>query len=632
MDENKKSLQFILILLISTLFLLISGQWVAHNRLTESLPVIQFFFNLRPEWLIRLIYEILIILVVYLAPGKRSKWVNENINYMYIMMFILAGGLLIGFSGMSFYDLIIFPVVLVSYTIVAILVISNLSAHKLTSDDSIFGLSNEENIERPDFYFTFETDKGTLKVHKPQQNIYIDGGPGSGKSASWIKGIIAQCAERNYAGFVYDYEGDPTKDKSPILTKIAYGSIKHYKEMGYETPRFAFVNFTDMLRTDRVNVFSEKYITPEIASLFIDNLVVTLLKNLEPSWKEKMDFWANNAVIYVKSVAYKCYKERKLGINTLPHLISICLYDYDEVLAWLEEDKEIRMNMQSILTPWKTGGNSAGQLSGVISSVQTPMTKMNNKYLFWVMSPSNEEELNLDITNKEHPTLLCVGNAPTLKEAVTPAISCIASVLLSQMNNPGKQSSVFLVDEFPTVLLQGIDVFIGTARKHMVSTILALQDYNMAKRDYGENSAKILKSTCGTQAFGMTGNSETAGEIEKLFGEQKEVQESFSEQDTGGGSRSESLQKDKIMKSRDIAGQSAGHFVGKVADGKPAFFNLQFKECKYFSESIPPFSKKISTGDEEKDKEIMEAIIDKNYERIIDEVDNILSAYKKEEE
>ena len=30
------------------------------------------------------------------------------------------------------------------------------------------------------------------------------------------------------------------------------------------------------------------------------------------------------------------------------------------------------------------------------------------------------------------------GNAPTIKEAVSPAISCIGSVLMSQMNNPRK--------------------------------------------------------------------------------------------------------------------------------------------------------------------------------------------------
>ena len=80
-----------------------------------------------------------------------------------------------------------------------------------------------------------------------------------------------------------------------------------------------------------------------------------------------------------------------------------------------------------------------------------------------------------------------------------------------------------MVDEFPTILLQGIDTFIGTARKHNVSTILAVQDFNQAVRDYGEKSANILKASCGTQAYGMTGNEKTAKDIESLFGDKKEV-------------------------------------------------------------------------------------------------------------
>lgn len=49
--------------------------------------------------------------------------------------------------------------------------------------------------------------------------------------------MIYQCAERNYAGFIYDWEGDPTKDNSPILSRIAYGSIEYFKKQGKPTPQ-----------------------------------------------------------------------------------------------------------------------------------------------------------------------------------------------------------------------------------------------------------------------------------------------------------------------------------------------------------------------------------------------------------
>mgnify|MGYP002890361935 FL=1 len=285
-----------------------------------------------------------------------------------------------------------------------------------------------------------------------------------------------------------------------------------------------------------------------------------------------------------------------------------------------------------MLTAWRLGAQQ--QTAGAVSSAQTPLVLLNNKYIFWVLSPLPEEEYSLDITNPDHPTLLCIGNAPSIKEAVSPPVSCIASVVMSQMNNPGKQKSVFMVDEFPTVNLQGIDVFIGTARKHNVATILAVQDFNQAIRDYGEKSANILRSSCGSQAYGMTGNEKTAKDLENLLGETKEAQESFSHQESGTGSMTESLQKEKVVKAREVAGQSVGHFIGKVAGGKPPYFNTQFNMCKFIDKDIPAFSKPVNLGDgkEELEYDIMEEIVSQHYLSIISKVNAILEDVKNKTE
>ena len=112
---------------------------------------------------------------------------------------------------------------------------------------------------------------------------------GSGKSESWIKGIIYQCAERNHAGFVYDWEVIPPRTSHPS-SRIAYGSIEHFRNKGMETPRFAYINFVDMSRTVRVNVLSPQYMSKGNESLFIRNIIMTLMKNLETSWKERPTF------------------------------------------------------------------------------------------------------------------------------------------------------------------------------------------------------------------------------------------------------------------------------------------------------------------------------------------------------
>lgn len=628
MDQAKKQLSQILLLLAVIMGGVVVFQWLLVNDLCSpsSSVLLRLEKILRKAMMVRFIYVIVITGLAFLFPSRNMKKDDSRKGIYTALTLLLAIALILGFSkSFTGYNLIIFPIVFILFTLLVVKTVGYYVKRHVVSDKTIFGISHEKSS----FFFEFETVDGTLVIHKPQQNIYINGGPGSGKSESWIKGIIYQCAERNYAGFVYDWEGDPTKKGSPILSRIAYGSVEYFKSKNKPTPKFAFINFVDMSRTERVNVLSEKYVPKGSESLFIRNIATTLMKNLEASWKEKTDFWANNAINYVYSIAYKCYKERKLGIGTLPHVIAFALSDSDLVFRWLSEDPEIALNMSSMLTAWRLGAQQ--QTAGAVSSAQTPLVLLNNKYIFWVLSPLPEEEFSLDITNPDHPTLLCIGNAPSIKQAVSPPISCIASVIMSQMNNPGKQKSIFMVDEFPTINLQGIDEFIGTARKHSVSTILAVQDFNQAIRDYGEKSAKILKASCGTQATGMTGNDNTAKEVENLLGEMKEAQESFSHQDTGSGSMTESLQKDKVVKARDVAGQSVGHFIGKVADGKPAFFNTQFNMCRFEDKEIPAFSMPVRFGSSEyreKEIEIMEEIVERHYFSVITTVNKVLEQVK----
>lgn len=161
--------------------------------------------------LFRFLYVILIGGLAFLFPVGKVK--DENKKWVYTSMtLVTASMLVVGFSRLSaWYNLFVFPILFVAYTLLVIKTLPYFIRRHAQSDDSIFGLSREESA----FYFRFETASGPLVIHKPQQNVYIDGGPGSGKSESWIKGIIYQCAERNYAGFVYDWEGDPTKTSPP---------------------------------------------------------------------------------------------------------------------------------------------------------------------------------------------------------------------------------------------------------------------------------------------------------------------------------------------------------------------------------------------------------------------------------
>jgi type IV secretory pathway TraG/TraD family ATPase VirD4 len=303
-------------------------------------------------------------------------------------------------------------------------------------------------------------------------------------------------------------------------------------------------------------------------------------------------------------------------------VIAILLNSIDVVLPWAMEDEETTMIMAPIISAWKN--KAAGQLAGVETSAQLPISILLDPNIFWVMSA---DEFNLDITNQEKPFMLCIGNSKKLQQALAPAISVILTVIMKEMNSTGKVPSVFCFDEFPTVKVNGIDTFIATARKHHVSTILALQDFTQAERDYGKNTAHILRASCGNQFFGMTGNLETARFVSEMLGEIKKENVSYTT-NKDNISTSESLQREKVLQARDLFGQAIGNFTGKIAGGKPPFFSSQFEEFKFDDIPIPDFACKDTTGDVDMDRQILNNQVKDNYNKILREAKSLLDKYR----
>ena len=184
MEREKKDLSFILILLSTLIGTAVLFQWAIVTGLYAPLRNPAMWERLmEKDILFRFLYVILIGGLAFLFPVGKVK--DENKKWVYTSMtLVTASMLVVGFSRLSaWYNLFVFPILFVAYTLLVIKTLPYFIRRHAQSDDSIFGLSREESA----FYFRFETASGPLVIHKPQQNVYIDGGPGSGKSESWIK-------------------------------------------------------------------------------------------------------------------------------------------------------------------------------------------------------------------------------------------------------------------------------------------------------------------------------------------------------------------------------------------------------------------------------------------------------------
>lgn len=626
MTQERKSLEGVVLLFVVLFFLVIALHFLAINDIFSFKQFNILSLKHKGILVIRFIFFVSLGLLIYLTPVRIFKGdppLRVKLYWLAAFTFFFFFSLL-GYTRFSFYNLFIYPIVFFAAQITLIFSLS-LFSKKVLKEDRFFKGVSCLPPDVPDFFFDLQTDEGILRIHKPAENIFIDGGPGSGKSHYLIKHFIKQACEREYAGLIYDYEGDPLSPGSPILSSIAYSSIiEAKKQFPNHKLKFAFINFTDMSRTSRVNILSTRYYTPSNAKLFINTLAQTIMKNLEPSWREKSDFWSANAINFVSSVMYLLYKNYSdKGYNTLPHAISICLSPVDDIFNWLTKDEEMDKTMAPMISAWKLQAQQ--QTAGAVSSAQLPLVNLYNPYIYWVLSA---DELSLDITNKDNPTLLCLGNCPEITPATSPAISSIISVIMGQMNNPGKQKSIFCVDELPRINITNLDGFIATARKHNVSIVLAIQDYHQLVRDYGEKSASTIKASCGTYFQGKTGNYKTAEDLSRAIGEIKKVTQSISQQLTdSGGSFSESYTKERVLQAREIASQNSGHFFVQVSNGNPPFSYTNFQPFHLVapkSHKIPPFGYTVKADNEEVQKTILEAEVRANFKKIEKEARDIL--------
>lgn len=597
MDHDKKGLGLaILLLLILSLFIL-STDWMLYHGLlpTEGKilwSIISALSKLYDQLLlIRASYAG--ILVAFAAFYSFSK--EQASNQRKIVLCSITGVLLLlfflGYTQWYLYSKYVYPAIVMAMTILVPTTVKAFKISPIKSDASLFGLGRKKGDE---FEVTIQTDQGPLYIHNPRQGIQVSGGAGSGKSASVIIPLIVQFIQKGYAGFLYDFEGNPLEDGSPILGSVAYAALKSLPAPDPDGPapvQFAYINFNDMSKSHRCNPIAPRYIT---GYNFINELADMLMKNLNPEWRTKADFWAENAISFLSAIIFFQFKNHP-DRCTLPHVVAIALSDWKETLDMLVTDEEIAPRMQPLYTAYQE--DAGNQTAGVVSSTQLPLSKLFNEEVFWVLS---QDDISLDITNEKHPTVLCVGNDPETYQVLSAPISVITGVAMNQMNQMNKRKSFFMCDELPTLYINRLDHLPATGRKKGICTVLAFQDESQLERDYGKENAQVLQGNLGNIFCGMTNNLKTAENFVKMLGETKKHDQSFSNNsETASMQVTDSLKREKVLEARDIMSQPTGQFTGKIAGSDKQFFRCQLEYFQYSPETIPHFAYDVDSEDPE---------------------------------
>ena len=478
-------------------------------------------------------------------------------------------------------------------------------------------LTNDYSVNLPTrFYYKKKWNKGWINVVNPFRATIVLGTPGSGKSYAVVNNFIKQQIEKGYSMYVYDF-------KFPDLSMIAYNHVMNNLD-GYKVkPKFYVINFDDPRRSHRCNPIHPDFMT-DISDAY--ESAYTIMLNLNKTWVQKQgDFFVESPIILFAAIIWylKIYENGKYC--TFPHAIEFLNRRYEDIFPILTSYPELENYLSPFMDAWL--GGAAEQLQGQIASAKIPLSRMISPQLYWVMSDS---EFTLDINNPEDPKILCVGNNPDRQNIYGAALGLYNSRIVKLINKKGMLKSSVIIDELPTIYFKGLDNLIATARSNKVAVCLGFQDFSQLVRDYGDKEAKVVMNTVGNIFSGQVVG-ETAKTLSERFGKvlQKRQSITINRQDK---STSINTQMDSLIPPSKISGLTQGMFVGSVSDN----FDERIEQ-KIFHAEIVVDNEKVASETkaykpipvitdftDENGKDCMRDMIHSNYNRIKDEVKQIV--------
>ena len=390
------------------------------------------------------------------------------------------------------------------------------------------------------YYYHKALHQGYITVGNPFRGTLVVGSAGSGKFG------------HGYTMMLYDF-------KMPDLTRVVYNALLRYKGNYKRIPQFYCINFKEPLKSNRCNPIAPEYLTDIIDASETARVVMEALNK----GNEKKDFFWMSAQQYIGICLwllriYTPPQGRQGDWCDFPHLIELINQDYTKVLSIVKTQPALDGKARVFVDALEA--NAQDQLQGQIASARIPLNDIASPALYWVLSGN---DFSLDINDPEDPKILCIGNDPDRQQVYGAALSLFTFRVIKRVNRKGQLPCAVVIDELPTISVQGLDGLMATARSNKVAVVLGIQDLTQVKADYGDKVAdKIL--ALPANVFVGASSVTTAEKYSKEFGKEFRRQESQT-RSIDSESVNISFHEEEVMPIRKITSLPQGTFIGKVA-------------------------------------------------------------------
>lgn len=617
--KNLDNYRSILIVILIVLLLLLGYDWLYYTQLfdipTKS-DLVEFgLFKIiqKTHSKITMLRVYFIVLSLGFAYITNYQFKVKEIWFNLISLLIIAAFIGLGYQSFSYYNLFVYPVLLVLSPLASINLI-NFFNSKVLDDQEIFGLNKDKNKNS---YF-LETEKGTLHIPNPEQHFYIEGGTGAGKGGSVIHPLLYQNILQRKPGIVYNYKGYDS-----MLTKTSCLAFDHLIDKTSEKdrhtlPQLRLINFEDMSRTFGYNLLDPKKLT---TPLEVGTLTDNVLTALNPHWAKKgKNEWSEWSITYLQSIIWKLVEDypEKCTWPLLTEILTSKEINFETLNNFIDSNKIASKMFQSV----RASSGSEKQLAGIVSTAIGGFKNMVSKEIYWVLSQDNT---NLLCNTKEDPQVVILSSRRKIQQSLNPIISASIGQFMSLSDQSDLLPGFLSLDEIYSIYLADLPGYANIIREREISIQIGNQDIDQLYDLYGENKGNAIIAAGGNKFYGMSGTNKSAKYASEMFSDIDQVNFSYGKS-SDNLNENESFRRVKALQVRDMAGLARGEFVGKIANGLPPFFRENFKlfdfEKKAKSLEIPPFVLDSGVSEEELKKSV-----ELNYKDVEARANDIITDY-----
>lgn len=417
----------------------------------------------------------------------------------------------------------------------------------------------KEQPSNDPYSLSYKTNKGTLSLN-PFAGVCILGVPKAGKTASIVKPTIEQLALKNYCGAIYDY-------KKWDLTKVAYYYYENHPVVDFKMFNPFDLNYSVRLNPVHPRIIQHPAYAMEASMVFLANMMGAT-KSQSGSGDR---YWVESAAGVLAGVIWRL-REDYPEICDLPHAIAIVI---NKPVSELTEF--LNKNDQSVFlaASYFKSLVSEKQVAGILGTLASSLSKVALPEIFYLLSGN---EVDLELNNPDHPTLLTLSTVQQLDKTYAPVLALIISMSLKLMNQEGRHHSAIVLDEAPTLIVPEFDRVPATARSNKIATFFIAQDMVQGEDGYGRIGRDKILATLSTHLYGKVTDPATAERYSKMFGTVDKYYTSKSRK-AGAWSNSgytDSLREIRKYKPEKFHQLETGEFLGVIADGNMKEFNARF--------------------------------------------------------